>query len=171
MSTPVPRECGRCTACCTAFAIAELDKLPGVPCSKLRKGRPGCGCYDTRPATCRTASCSWRDEGIGTEDHRPDKSNVVFAGHQAEGGRPYIIAYAMVPGAERRPWPMSIIKQARDNGHPVLVLQPGGGKAMLLPATGDFRPTSEILAEMKVEMTRAAPNADDIDMNRLPALL
>ena len=46
-------DCLRCGACCVAPDIAALDKPLGVPCPHLRDDDL-CGCYETRPAVCRS---------------------------------------------------------------------------------------------------------------------
>jgi hypothetical protein len=66
------RECGPCTACCSAF---ELDKKPaGIPCSYLNHK---CNIYSRRPTTCRIYQCLWR-KGQGPEEARPDRVHLIF---------------------------------------------------------------------------------------------
>jgi len=158
MSTSPPRECGRCTACCTAVAVLELNKAPGQPCPKLRAGRPGCGVYADRPSSCCTFKCGWL-LGFGTDNDRPDRSGIVFHEHQVGGGTPYVIASEMVAGAARRPWAASVIKTAREAGRPVLLLAPGGPTGVLLPPVGDIRATADILRDMNVTAKPADPKA------------
>ncbi len=56
------RTCGRCTACCTALGIIEIQKQERVPCAHLKRGKPGCGLHGTpgRPTSCTTWRCAWR---------------------------------------------------------------------------------------------------------------
>lgn len=72
------RRCGDCTGCCTALAIAELDKPAGVPCRHLRSDGGGCGIYETRPKACREYECGWRI-GAGTLEQRPDHVGIVMS--------------------------------------------------------------------------------------------
>lgn len=79
------RECGRCSACCTALATEEPDdatgpgtKQAGKDCRFLRptSAKP-CGVYDQRPAMCRDFRCVWAAGALGVAD-RPDKSGLVL---------------------------------------------------------------------------------------------
>ncbi len=77
---PLPsRSCGACTVCCTALTIddPELKKVQGVPCRHVVPGG-GCGIYHTRPRTCRTFYCGWRELKWVRETLRPDRSGVLF---------------------------------------------------------------------------------------------
>lgn len=63
------------------MGITALNKREGDPCPNLKppvRGKPGCACYATRPDECRTWDCMWL-QGIGEEDHRPDKSGFLLA--------------------------------------------------------------------------------------------
>ena len=69
------RVCGGCTACCKTHGVLELWKLPGTWCPYCSVGK-GCAAYERRPAECRHFKCSWL-LGMGNEEHRPDRINVV----------------------------------------------------------------------------------------------
>jgi hypothetical protein len=73
------RECGTCTACCTALTIdePELQKLPGYTCLNCRLGA-GCAIYETRPNLCREWYCAWRRLDWIAETLRPDRSGVLI---------------------------------------------------------------------------------------------
>ena len=70
------RQCGGCTACCTAMHIRELRKAPGVTCLNERPG-VGCAIYHTRPASCRNYHCAWLDGESGELD-RPDRTGIIL---------------------------------------------------------------------------------------------
>lgn len=69
------RECGECTACCTAMGVPELKKAPGTTCSSVCE--TGCSVYKTRPQSCRDFECVWL-QGSLEDEHRPDKTGVVL---------------------------------------------------------------------------------------------
>ena len=75
------RECGPCSACCTAIGVPELDKPPYRPCAHLCEA--GCGVYADRPGSCRTFECQWlrgelEVDGAVDPDLRPDACGVMF---------------------------------------------------------------------------------------------
>jgi hypothetical protein len=78
-TTLVPgRECGTCTICCTHLTIDDPDmqKPAGIACHNLQP-EGGCRIYDSRPHTCRTFYCGWRQlKWIGAA-MRPDASRVL----------------------------------------------------------------------------------------------
>ncbi len=92
------RTCGRCTACCTTAAIVSLAKPAGLACPKLRKGRPGCSIYETRPTECRPYKCEWL-RGIFGEGDRPDLLRAVVDVHALSVGSVVIIH--LLPGADQ----------------------------------------------------------------------
>lgn len=73
---PARRQCGDCTACCSALGVPELAKKPGDPCSNICASR--CAIYADRPASCRAFECLWL-KGLGTGRDRPDLSGVVLS--------------------------------------------------------------------------------------------
>jgi len=73
---PNPRVCGGCTACCTVYPVAALNKPPGVTCEHVCAS--GCAIYSTHPQECKTYECLWRSNHLGTDEERPDKTGVIF---------------------------------------------------------------------------------------------
>jgi hypothetical protein len=71
------RTCGGCTACCKTHAIREegFNKPEGEWCTHCEIGK-GCGIYQARPTSCQVFKCAWL-EGFGTDEHRPDLTQVV----------------------------------------------------------------------------------------------
>jgi len=72
------RTCGSCDVCCVALTIddPELTKVQGYRCRHLKPGQ-GCSIYATRPHTCRTFYCGWRQLKWVRESLRPDRSGVL----------------------------------------------------------------------------------------------
>lgn len=72
------RTCGSCDVCCVALTIEdpELRKVQGYRCRHLKPGQ-GCSIYATRPHTCRTFYCGWRQLKWVRESLRPDRSGVL----------------------------------------------------------------------------------------------
>jgi hypothetical protein len=76
------RECGACNVCCTALTIDDpaLQKLQGYRCPNAQPDK-SCGIYATRPDTCRTFFCGWRQLKWVRETLRPDTSGVLVRLH------------------------------------------------------------------------------------------
>jgi hypothetical protein len=74
--------CGTCTACCKAFAIAELSKPAGDWCRHCSIG-VGCKIYDARPPACIDFKCLWlqSQDTIAPldEELRPDRCKVLIS--------------------------------------------------------------------------------------------
>jgi hypothetical protein len=72
------RSCGTCDVCCVMLTIEdpELKKVQGYRCPHL-KPKQGCSIYATRPHTCRTFYCGWRQLKWVRESLRPDRSGVL----------------------------------------------------------------------------------------------
>ena len=71
------RECGDCTACCTALLIdvGDIKSNAYEPCKHLTA--KGCGIYKDRPENpCRSFSCAWL-QGHMEEKDRPDRSGGI----------------------------------------------------------------------------------------------
>jgi hypothetical protein len=76
--TTSERSCGKCTACCTALQVTEIEKPDYVRCTHLRTGSvTGCGIYPSRPDSCRSWKCLWL-RGVGEKQERPDKLGIVL---------------------------------------------------------------------------------------------
>jgi hypothetical protein len=117
-----PRECGACTACCTAEGVHELHKLPGDACQFVCS--KGCGIYEKRPESCRGFSCLWL-EGVFELEARPDTLEVVFSMAPApvkmHPWRRYIRVMEVVPGAASRPACLELIRWLTSKGEIVWV--------------------------------------------------
>jgi hypothetical protein len=72
------RECGSCNVCCIALTIddPDLQKPQGYKCHHAQRDN-SCAVYPTRPQTCRTFFCGWRQLKWIREPMRPDKSGVL----------------------------------------------------------------------------------------------
>lgn len=72
------RACGSCNVCCVSLTIEdpELQKVQGYRCPHLKAG-VGCGIYESRPKTCRTYYCGWRQLKWVRDSLRPDTSGVL----------------------------------------------------------------------------------------------
>jgi len=72
--------CGTCTMCCKVLGVHEIDSPAGQWCPHCAVG-VGCSVYASRPHSCRTYSCIWRQwraEGQPVSDSlRPDRCRVV----------------------------------------------------------------------------------------------
>jgi Fe-S-cluster containining protein len=102
LDTPVSRECGACTACCTILAVRELNKNVYEACQHLCA--QGCSIYTDRPRTCRAWSCMWREGKLeGDERRRPDQLGVMFWGQGLPDGRAVIMVSEVWPGAADLP--------------------------------------------------------------------
>lgn len=66
-----PRECGECTACCTALAIPEVPTLVGEHCT--HECAEGCAIYAMRPSRCRNFECMWIGGWGAKPGDRPDR--------------------------------------------------------------------------------------------------
>ena len=72
------RSCGSCNACCISLTIDDpaLQKAQGYRCRNAQKDG-GCAIYESRPQTCRTFFCGWRQFKWVHEAMRPDVSHVL----------------------------------------------------------------------------------------------
>lgn len=151
------RECGPCTACCTALSVDEIEKPAGEPCSQLCSSGRGCAIYRTRPEACRTFSCWWLAElskdvdkmfkrklhrkppppALKPED-RPDRSGVLL--HAASADSPFlrrcgvlpIIAREVQPGAFDAPAGQAVVDRAA-RAH-LVILTRGEERTLVGPA-------------------------------------
>lgn len=170
-----PPGCGDCTACCTALAVADVNKPAGVPCPNLidhvqllmvRPGpfrAAGCDAYDERPASCRAFECEWLKGNVGAGElvHRPDKSGALFVRQQLGFGEA-LVAFEAWPGAFNHMPAQILITVVRDT-QLVAVKQPGsndldlGGPAELVEAAA----AKIAAAYERTEVTAALPNLID----------
>ena len=72
------RTCGTCNACCISLTIddPELQKPQGYRCRNARRDA-SCAIYESRPQTCRSFFCGWRQLKWVHESLRPDVSHVL----------------------------------------------------------------------------------------------
>ena len=68
------RECGSCSACCTANPVPALSKAPKQACSHC--SAVGCEIYERQPEVCKTYSCSWLT-GVLPEWARPETTGLI----------------------------------------------------------------------------------------------
>ena len=101
------RQCGSCTACCTAMGVPELKKPAGAKCHHLLSivdGAAGCSIYDRRPKSCRDFECVWL-QGSMSDEHQPNKTGVVFttpglnSRFEKATGLPALVAFEAWTGA------------------------------------------------------------------------
>lgn len=71
------RSCGSCQECCIVGQVPELAKPAGVRCDHLRRDRPGCNTYETRPPSCASFKCLWV-QGVGPDAYRPDRTGIYL---------------------------------------------------------------------------------------------
>lgn len=139
-ATLATRECGECTACCTAMAIRELDK-PGLePCAHVTC--QGCSIYPDRPKSCREFLCAWR-AGIGTDDQRPDRLGIVLS--MTEPGHPVYPALLI-----NEVWPDAL----RDNAAAVVPYIQDLASRMVLVLVRDGLPKSFAGPEDRIRALR-----------------
>ena len=94
------RECGKCTACCTVMAVAELKKRNYEKCCHLADR---CSIYASRPPSCRDWSCNWLlGEIEGDERRRPDNLGLLFT-WESRGDGCILAAYEVWDGAANDP--------------------------------------------------------------------
>jgi hypothetical protein len=86
------RACGECRACCTTCAVNELNKPLNTPCQHLCER--GCAIYESRPTSCREYDCAWL-QGYLSENHRPDRSGIVWTFERIAGFNG-LLAHAML---------------------------------------------------------------------------
>lgn len=103
LSLPVSpeRDCGECSACCTAKGVESLHKPVYTPCTHLSANGIGCRIYGDHPDECKKYKCLWRGGHIeGDERRRPDKLGLLFELSQGGAfGQPFVIAWEIRPGA------------------------------------------------------------------------
>ena len=72
------RACGTCNACCISLTIddPDLQKPQGYRCRNAQRDA-SCAIYESRPQTCRSFFCGWRQLKWVHESLRPDASHVL----------------------------------------------------------------------------------------------
>jgi hypothetical protein len=71
-------KCDGCTACCKAFKIKELNKVPGGICKYVTEN--GCSVHgtDKMPEECSLFECAYYQVNKVNENLRPDKCGIIF---------------------------------------------------------------------------------------------
>ncbi len=122
--SPIPtRECGACTACCSALTIdhIEIQKDAGRLCKNCHGA--GCKIYDDRPTPCRLFYCAWRLWPSYDLSARPDVTGVLplidFTSREASPAYPAITL--MLYGNDRAAaiqatWLSAFARQAFQSG-------------------------------------------------------
>jgi hypothetical protein len=70
-------ECGTCTLCCKHLYIPETDSKEGDLCQHCEEN-VGCKIYSSRPESCQTFECCWKQMKYTHIDLRPDNGGVLF---------------------------------------------------------------------------------------------
>jgi hypothetical protein len=129
------RECGPCTACCTVFAVSELEKGMFEACSHVCDA--GCAIYPDRPEPCRAFRCQWLRgmlEVDGSVDRRlrPDACGVIVDFQpQTENGDMFA-AWEVHPGASDEEPARSVLQGLQEQFRVMInSLGPAGGPAMV----------------------------------------
>ncbi len=125
------RECGACNVCCVALTIDEptLQKPQGYRCSNATRTN-GCAIYETRPKTCSTFFCGWRQLKWVREPLRPDTSGVLVRLHNEvsprDGStRPALIITLLTPAALKAEGLAETVAAAVVNEIPLYLHIPG----------------------------------------------
>ena len=94
------RKCGECSLCCFTHRVKGPDRRVLTDanewCEFCEVGH-GCAIYETRPWGCRGFRCAWL-EGTGSDEERPDKTNVVLEWRPTYFGKTLVMA-GSIPGA------------------------------------------------------------------------
>ena len=118
------RECGECTACCTALDIHVLNKPAYTRCKHVTA--KGCSIYEDRPKTpCQTFRCAWLD-GYLEEEDRPDLSGAIVWQTGINGSRQTLIS--VLKGREPEP---RLVDWVRRNATSVIVEREGFRREVL----------------------------------------
>lgn len=129
------RRCGECTACCSALAVAELNKPRYRACDHICP--QGCAVYAARPQSCADYHCLWLDGHLREAD-RPDRLGVIFTvtadpEHPERGNIPMLVEYHA--GALEKPRVLAAIAQLTAR-KPVVVIT-REGRSVLPPHETD----------------------------------
>ena len=147
--TLVPgRSCSSCNICCVALTIDDpaMRKVQGYRCRNALRDN-SCAIYDSRPQTCRSFECGWRQLPWVRETLRPDRSGVLVRLHyevaRATGERSLGIIVTLLNRAALKAEGLAeTVAAAVAAGLPVFLEIPGrpgytSGMARLNEALGD----------------------------------
>lgn len=128
--TPIARECGPCTACCTVFSISELEKGMFETCSQVCEY--GCATYSKRPEPCRTFRCQWllgvlEVDGSVDPEMRPDASGVIVDFQAYPQGIERYEVWEVEPGASECEPARSIIGELEEHFEVMIVTRSSAG--------------------------------------------
>lgn len=129
------RECGECSACCTALEVAPLSKARGVACVHLSSiAGAGCGIYETRPDECRAFECLWK-AGLLEVHERPDLTGVVVFRSSAsiEEGRPIDALIALPADKALGLDGLQVIRRLVDLGGQAVIVDDGADRYLDAP--------------------------------------
>lgn len=119
LDTSNTRSCGECNLCCTVQGVEEIQKPINVRCSNLNVlGR--CGCYATRPQSCRSYMCLWR-QGFMPDVLKPSRSRAVME-HNDKGDMIVMRVLAQDRAHIRRGVLRRFIESAASQNVPVIVV-------------------------------------------------
>ncbi len=130
-SDPVQgRECGECTACCTALGVTELQKPQYTTCQHLCD--KGCAIYEQRPHACRTWSCLWLLGYIaGDERRRPDRLGLIFTSVDRPDGTQLLVAWELWKDAATKLPGSYLINRVGDR-YPMFIKRYGTAEPVLV---------------------------------------
>lgn len=160
-----PRECGGCTACCTALAIPEVPTLVGEHCK--HECAEGCAIYATRPGRCRGFECVWIGGG-GKVGDRPDRLgwvgyvdrypefNVAAGGGSKSGT--IIVVRETRQGALQEPRFVEALRDWMDRGSAVMVQESDQEGQRWITLYGPKIPKGVRVSRDEVERNSTAPS-------------
>ena len=124
----IQRQCGECNACCIAPEVESLGKPDWERCKHLVGG--GCDIYGNHPDDCKQYLCGWR-QGLGEDEHRPDKIGVMFSALSSDIVGDHIIIHEIEDGAINKVW---VREQIRNLGSklPVFKVLPNRSRQLLV---------------------------------------
>jgi Fe-S-cluster containining protein len=132
MTLDPSRNCGTCTACCTAMAVQEIMKPNDTRCIyQITSNRGGCGIYDERPKSCQDFYCLWR-HGFGRTMERPDRSGFVLDLTTNTEGQRAFVAHEAWPNAFTDNQVKDRISKLADK-YPVILVK-GDNRSLIGPA-------------------------------------
>lgn len=147
-SAQIVRECGSCSACCTAIAVHELEKGAYETCAHLCDA--GCGIYAERPRSCQAFKCQWlrgvlEVDGAVDLELRPDACGVIFDYQPETAFGELFTAWEVERGASLSGPAKSIIEGLAERFLVILVTpEPDGGQG---PGERSFLGPPQLVAQ------------------------
>lgn len=90
MNSFLQRQCGDCTACCSAIGVKELRKPYFVDCVKLCAS--GCSIHGKAPPSCQNYKCLWLTADLAF-DQQPNKCGYII--HIVDDKGPWIEVFVL----------------------------------------------------------------------------